>query len=170
MSLDHSTRRPRLGEIARGGLESLKAQFASAQAVASDPLPAGIYRCLAAEGRLFTSQVNCTPGYKLTWQVVEGPHTGRRLWQDLWLTPDALGRTKYDLLALGITELEQLEQSLPPGLIADVVVTLRSGDDGVQFNRVRSFCVLPTAAPGDDFAPPPDMDGASDPPPGGAAV
>jgi hypothetical protein len=72
-------------------------------------------------------------------------------------------------MQLGITDLEQLEQPLPAGLIAEVVVAMRTGDDGLQFNKVRSFKVIPPAAPVDDFAPPPEADAAPGSSPDGAA-
>ena len=114
-------RRPRLGEIARGGVAALKQSWDNTQAAAYDPLPPGIYRFLVAEGRLFNSQSNGTPGYKLVLQGLDGPHAGRRLWHDIWLTPDALARSKYELGELGITDLDQLEQPLPVGLTVEVV-------------------------------------------------
>jgi hypothetical protein len=168
---DRSSRRPRrLGEIARGGnVDALRAGWASARAVASDPIPSGTYRVLVADGRLFNSQAQGTPGYKLDLQVLNGPYAGRRLWYDLWLTADALPRSKWELTILGITELDQLDLPLPAGLIADAVVALRTGDDGIQFNRVRRLSAVPGAAPVDDFAPPPATCDASAPTPDGAA-
>jgi hypothetical protein len=171
MTKDPLRRRPRLGEIARGGVEgvlALKGAWANTQASASDPLPPGSYKCLAAEGRLFNSQSNSTPGYKLVLQVLDGPHAGRRLWHDLWLTPDALARTKYELGELGITDLDQLEEPLPVGRIVEVVVARRLGDDGLPFNKVRSIKAISPAAPVDDFAPPPEAGTAPVPSTNGA--
>ncbi len=144
-----SYRRPRrLGEIARGGnVDDLRASWAGARPVASDPIPAATYRVLVADGRLFNSQAQGTPGYKLDLQVLDGPFAGRRLWHDLWLTPDALPRSKWELGQLGITELDELELPLPAGLIADAVVALRTDDDGLQYNKVRRLTAVPGAAP-----------------------
>ncbi len=133
-------------------MAALKQSWANTQAAAYDPLPPGIYRCLVAEGRLFNSQSNGTPGYKLILQVLDGPHAGRRLWHDIWLTPDAMARAKYELGEFGITDLDQLEQPLPVGLIVEVVVTLRTGDDGLHYNKIRSLKAIPPAAPVNDFA------------------
>lgn len=161
--------RPRLGEIARGGVAALKAAWDTTQAAAGlDPLPPGNYRCLAVEGRLFTSQSNGTPGFKVVLQVLDGPFAGRRLWLDLWLTPDALPRTKFELGEFGITDLDQLEQPLPAGRIVEAVVTRRVDDAGVAYNKIRRIKAIPLAAPVDDFAPPPEEDVAADPNPDGA--
>jgi hypothetical protein len=137
--VDHplSSPRRRLGDIVRGNVDDLRRAWETTQAAADlDPLPAGIYKCLVAEGRLFSSQVNATPGYKLVFEVLDGPHAGRRLWHDVWLTADAMSRAKYELGQLGITDIGQLEHPLPAGLIAEVVVSRRVGDDGLFYNKV----------------------------------
>src|SRR6185312_15128662 len=144
-------RRPRLGEVARGQLNEFTNSWATTQATASDPVPAGIYRCLAVDGRLFNAQSG-TPGYKTVLQILEGAYANRRLWHDAWLTPDALARSKYDLEQLGITDPAQLEQPPPVGRIVEAVVTLRTDDAGVQFNKVRSIKAIPSVAPVDEVA------------------
>ncbi len=107
-----------------------------------EPLPAGDYITHVVEGRLFNSNGG-TPGYKVTFAIIEGPHTGRKLWLDLWLTPRALPMAKRDLAKLGITSLEQLERPLPPGRIrCRCRVALRRGDDGQEYNVVRHFGVI----------------------------
>jgi hypothetical protein len=164
MSYPHTNQRRSLGDIARGGVDNLQRAWDSTQAAAGvDPVPSGTYRCLVSEGRLFASQSNGTPGYKLVLQVLDGPHAGRRLWHDVWLTDAALSRAKYELGQLGITDLGQLEQPLPAGLIVEVVVSLRTGDDGLQYNKVRSFRVIPPVVPVDDFAPSPESGQTSTP-------
>ncbi len=71
-----------------------------------------------------------TAGYKLTLEVLEGEHAGRRLWHDIWITEAATSLAKRDLGKLGVTSLEQLERPLPEGIIIDARVALRRGDDG----------------------------------------
>jgi hypothetical protein len=116
------------------------------------PLPKGEYPCRVLSGELFNAAKKGTAGYKLVFQVVEGPYANRRIWHDLWLTPAALPQTKRDLLKLGITSLEQLERPLPPGILVKVQVILRKNDDGSEYNKVRSFEVTGTE-PGDAFEP-----------------
>lgn len=149
--------RRRLSDILNGGAESLRSQWERTQAAADfAPLPAGTYTARILSGELFTSRTNATPGYKLTFKVLDGEHAGRQVWHDLWLTPAALPMTKRDLAKLGVTSVEQLEAPIPPGIRCKVKLALRRDDDGTEYNRVRSFDVLgidADATADSDFAP-----------------
>jgi hypothetical protein len=118
-----------------------------------DPLPSGTYRCLVTDGRLFTSRANETPGFKVTFEVIDGPFAGRKAWHDIWLSSPALAMAKGELAKLGITSPDQLEQPLPPRLIADVKIVQRTADDGTMFNRVKTFKVIDRDVPADDYFP-----------------
>lgn len=136
------------------------------------PLPPGEYVAHVISGELFTSKEKGTPGYKLAFKVCEGEHAGRMFWDDIWLTPAALPMAKRDLGKLGVSALDQLERPLPPGIRARVKVVVRKGDDGADFNKVRSFDVLGIDAPeADAFAPRQgENEGdAAEPPPGAPA-
>jgi hypothetical protein len=134
--------RRKLSDILDGGRETLqKAWDNTAPAADFAPLPAGTYVARVLSGELVTAKSG-TPGYKLCFRVLEGEHTGRQFWYDVWLTPAALPMAKRDLGKLGITLLEQLEQPLPPGIRAKCKVAVRQDDDGTEYNRVRSFDVL----------------------------
>jgi hypothetical protein len=123
------------------------------------PIPPGDYRCRVASGELFTSRTG-TPGYKLTFEVLDGEHADRRVWHDVWLTEAALAMAKRDLAKLGIDRPEQLEQPLPEGIVVAARVTLRRGDDGAEFNRVARFDVVAVEPPTPEpFAPTTDTDG-----------
>jgi hypothetical protein len=116
------------------------------------PLPPGEYAFRILSGELFTSKQRSTPGYKLTLEVTEGEHEGRRAWCDFWLTPAALPMTKRDLAKIGVKDLAQLEEPLPPGILIRGKLTLRRDDDGNESNRlVRFECV--GIEPGDAFEP-----------------
>lgn len=105
------------------------------------PLPKGEYVFRILLGELFTSKRG-TPGYKLTLEVSEGAFEGRRAWCDFWLTPAALPMTKRDLAKIGVTDLEQLEQPLPAGILIKGKLALRTDDDGNESNRlVRFECI-----------------------------
>ena len=118
------------------------------------PLPSGEYIARIIDGGLFTSRTNQTPGYKLTFQVVEGEYTGRRFWDDLWLSAPALPMTKRDLAKLGVNSLDQLEAPIPQGIVCQVKLALRHDDDNTEYNRLRSFVVLRVELPTPDtFAP-----------------
>lgn len=147
--------RRQLSDILNGGAENLRDVWASTEAAGDfAPLPKGTYECKLVSGELFTSRTNHTPGYKLTFQVIEGEHTGRRVWHDLWLTIAALSMSKRDLAKLGVTTLEQLEQPVPEGIVCRVKIAQCRSDDGTVFNRVQTFDVLRIEKPtADPFAP-----------------
>jgi hypothetical protein len=151
--------RRKLSDILNGGSDSLRSAWDTTQA-ASDftPLPAGVYIARITSGELSTAKSG-TPGYKLAFKVLEGEHAGRNFWHDVWLTPAALPLAKRDLSKLGVTSLEQLEKPLPPGIRCEAKLSLRKGDDGSEYNRLKTFEVLGIdPIDDDDFAPalPPD--------------
>src|SRR5262245_8114286 len=111
---------------------------ATAAAEERGPLPPGEYAFRVQTGELFTSKRG-TPGYKLTLEVTEGEHEGRRAWVDFWLTAAALPMTKRDLAKIGVTDLEQLERPLPPGILIRGKLALRRDDDGNESNRLVRF-------------------------------
>jgi len=118
------------------------------------PLPRGEYVAHIIACELFNSRDKGTPGFKLTFKVIDGDHAGRQFWHDIWLTPAALPMAKRDLGKLGVTDLEQLERSLPSHMRCSVKLALRRDDDGTEYNRVRRFDVLGIDEPERDaFAP-----------------
>ena len=118
------------------------------------PLPPGEYVTHIVGGELETSRTNQTPGYKLTFKVIEGEFSGRLFWNDCWLTPAALPQTKRDLAKIGVTALEQLEKPLPRFIRCKCKLALRRDDDGNERNRVKSFEVIGLDLPEPDaFAP-----------------
>jgi hypothetical protein len=126
------------------------------------PIPAGEYRCRVVSGELFNARGG-TPGYKLTLEVLDGEHAGRRLWHDIWLTDAAMSMAKRDLGKLGVEHLSQLERPLPVGIILAAKVALRRGDDGAEFNRVTRFEVVAVEPPAPDpYAPTDAADGEAD--------
>ena len=147
--------RKKLSDILRGSdRDQLSRAWESTEA-AQDfaPLPGGEYVARITEGSASAARTG-TPGYKLTFEVLEGEYAGRRFWHDLWLTAAALPMTKRDLAKLRVTRLDQLERPLPQGIRCRVRLALRTEDDGRRYNRVRSFEVLAIEPPEPDpFAP-----------------
>lgn len=134
----------KLSEILRkantsSGIESL---WGSTKA-ASDygPLPTGEYTANIVAGEAIEGRTNGTPGYRLTFVVVDGDFSGRRFWLDLWFTEKALPQAKRDLAKIGVTELEQLDKPLPAVFRCTVKLGLRR-DDEYEVNHVRRFEVL----------------------------
>ena len=149
--------RKSLSDILReGDRETLSRAWDEAKAADDygEPIPAGEYVCHLVAANLFNAKTKGTPGVKLAFKVIEGEHTGRRVWHDCWLTGLALPQTKRDLLKLGIERLEQLDSPLPPGIRCAVRVAFRQDDHGNPFNRVKTFTVVDIDPPEQDaFAP-----------------
>lgn len=128
-------------------------------------LPPGEYIARIAEGTATTAKTG-TPGFMLTFQVLEGEYAGRRFWHSIWLTPAAIPMAKRDLGKLGVTSLDQLDKPLPEGMRAKVKLSLRRDDNGNESNRVSRFDVVDIDPPGEEpFAPsdnePPDSGNGS---------
>ena len=127
------------------------------------PLPPGEYVAHIIRGDLEQSRSNATPGYKLTFKVLEpAEHKDRQFWHDIWLTPAALPMAKRDLGKLGVVSLDQLEQPLPRFIRCQVKLALRKDDDGNEYNRVRRFDALGIDQPEADAFAPDDGDNAPD--------
>jgi hypothetical protein len=127
------------------------------------PLPAGEYVAHIINGELEQSRRKSTPGYKLSFKIIEGDYTGRQFWHDVWLTEAALPQAKRDLGKLGVSDLAQLEQPLPRFIRVKAKIALRRDDDGAEYNRVRRFDVIGLDTPEqDEFAPADDDDGDTD--------
>jgi hypothetical protein len=150
--------RKKLSDILRGSdRDALAKRWADTEAAKDiEPLPPGDYLFRILAGELFTSKQG-TPGYKLTLEVVEGEHEGRRAWHDVWLTPAALPMAKRDLGKIGVTDLEQLERPLPAGILIRAKIALRKNDDGSEHNRVARFEPAGIES-GDAFEPTPEAE------------
>jgi hypothetical protein len=108
---------------------------------------------LVAGGHLDTAKTG-TACYKVVFEVVEGEHTGRKIFHDVWLTSKALRMSGHELAKLGFRSIKELDQRpLPTGLLADVEVVVNADDDGTERNRVRRFEVIEADVPAADFRP-----------------
>jgi hypothetical protein len=113
-------------------------------------LPAGEYSCRVLDGTLSTAKTG-TSGYKITFEIIDGPHAGRRIWHDIWISPAAMSMAKRDLEKIGVTHFDQLDSPVPTGILATVRLVVRKEDDETQRNRVRDFRV--TGVEADEPAP-----------------
>ncbi len=156
--------RKRLSDILIGNDQEKLRRVWDTTTAAEDfgPLPAGEYVARVASGELFNSKGG-KPGYKLAFKVLEGEHVGRHFWLDVWLSEAALPMAKRDLAKLGVTRLDQLEAPIPQGIRCRVKLALRKGDDGAEYNRVRSFEVVGIDKPEVDPFAPTDQAGSSTP-------
>jgi hypothetical protein len=120
------------------------------------PLPKGTYNALIIKGALCESRSG-TRGYRITFRVEEGEHTGQMFWHTVWLSEKAITYAKRDLRKLGITSTTELAAPYPPpGMLvhAKATLVLHKEDDGTERNEVRHFEILShDEAPKDEFAP-----------------
>jgi hypothetical protein len=123
------------------------------------PIPPGRYLAYAVDGSPFNAGTG-TPGYKVTFEIIEGDCKGRRTWYDIWLTGAAQRVAVRDLGKLGIKSRDQLERSLPRGIRCEIQVVVRKNDKGEEYNAVKWFQVLGIDQPQrDPFAPPDQPEG-----------
>lgn len=151
-----------------GGGDDLRSLWDSTEAATEmGPLPPGDYVADIIGGELEASRTKATPGYKLTFAVVEPVEfAGRRFWHDCWLTAAALPQTKRDLAKIGVTSLDQLERPLPARIRCRVKLALRRDDNGDERNRVRLFeAVGIVERDADPFAPAGEATAAENAPP-----
>lgn len=157
---DAPTRKPLTDTLRETGLEpldSLSALFDSTTAADElRPLPRGTYTCRAMNGGLTTANSG-TRMYRVRFKVLEGEHAGRCLWKSWPLTPAALPYSKRELAKLGVISGDKLNAPLPPDeYVVRLGVVVRSGDDGVQRNEVRSIEFVRRDAPRKDPCAPTD--------------
>lgn len=151
--------RPKLSDLlANSGAGNIRDAWNTTQAAAElSPIPPGEYICHVVSGEGCLSR-SSTPGFKSCFRVIEGEHSGRKVWHNLWLTVDALPMAKRDLAKLGIKDLAQLDEPLPYGIRCKVRVTRKTGDDGRDYNDVQRFeTVGIDPPPANPFPPPQDL-------------
>jgi hypothetical protein len=118
-----------------------------------NPIPRGEYIAHIRDGELFRAGTG-TPGYKLTFEILEGDHEGRRCWYDIWLTDAAKRQAVRDLAKIGIRDKAQLEQPIPRWIRCRIRVTIERSDQGDEQNRVKTFEVVGIDPPEPEpFAP-----------------
>jgi len=121
----------------------LKDAWGSCEATpeSSPLLPAGEYLALAVHGELMKAKTG-TAGYRIVFRVTEGDYVRRTFKHHLWLTENAMWITKRDLEKLGLTQLEQLEEPLPSGLVCKVKLSTNCPEGGTKYNYVEDFTVM----------------------------
>lgn len=137
-----------------GNREKLERSWEETEAASElNPLPRGEYIAHIIAGELIQAKTG-TPGYQITFQVIEGEYLDRRFWHTIWLTDAAMKIAKRDLQKLGVRKLEQLEHPLPQGIRVKATLMKHMDDQGFERNHVHSFEVLGIDAPEQDpYAP-----------------
>jgi len=150
-----TTARRSLSDILRNGssLQELEGLYKEIQAAPEfGPVPRGEFNCRVVNGELFNARTTGTPGYKLTLEITDGQYAGRRLYHNFWLTRAALPGVKRDLPKLAMTELSELQGPPPVGILLRCKVSLRTNDQGLQFNKIDGFAAA-GREPDDPYAP-----------------
>jgi len=124
--------------------------FDAAQpAPAYSPLPAGIYIARVIRGEVTQTKAG-HDAYRMTLEVIDGPHAGKTLIKTWAFTAKALPYTKRDLAAFGLTMSNQLLSPFPePGreYFVRLVVALQRLDDGRELNDIKRCEVLRVVEP-----------------------
>lgn len=130
----------RFSDILSGdALDELARRFDEAEAAPEfEPVPAGTYEVDLVHGELRRSQ-NGTVGYTCHFEIAEGEYRGRKIWHTAWLSDAAMNYSKRDLAKLGITQLGQCSDPVPPGIYCTINVVRRTDDDGRQWNEVKKI-------------------------------
>jgi hypothetical protein len=156
------TPKKKLSDIVKNMAE-LKQQWANTKPAAdtSKPVPPAEYVCDLTDGTAFETK-NLTPGIKITLKVKEGEYAGRLVWHDFYLSTKALPFTMRAFEKIGITDLEQIDDGLPKGLVVKAKIVVKKRDDGSEFNEVRSWELVAVnaggAAAGDQASSPWSVD------------
>jgi hypothetical protein len=107
------------------------------------PLPPGIYSARVAIGEYCSTKAGAE-AYRLKFEVTEGEQAGRTV-QRIWtFGAKALAYTRRDLQPFGLTSQRLLLMPYPAGkeVSCRLVVALRRGDDGSEFNDIRRIDVV----------------------------
>ena len=138
---------------AAGGLAAFDAVEA---APGYSPVPAGAYVAVVVRGELVQTRSG-NDGYRIRFEVTEGPHAGKTLIRIWTFSPKALPYTKRDLSPFGLTTSAKLLLPFPePGreYLVRLVVALQRGDDGIERNDIKRVTLLSAGPPTDPPAPP----------------
>jgi len=120
------------------------------------PLPAGTYTAVIAHGELVQTRSG-NDGYRIRFEVTEGPHAGKTLIRIWTFSPKALPYARRDLAPFGLTSSAALLAPFPPAgqeFRVRLVVALLRNDDGREFNDIKRVTLLSAGPPTDPPAPP----------------
>ena len=150
------TPKKKLSDIVKD-MAALKQQWANTKPAADTdkPIPPGEYVCALVEGNAGESGSG-KAYYKITLRVASGEYAGRLVWHDFYLSPAALPYTMRAFSKIGVTDLEQLDDGLPPGLAVKAKIVVKTLDNASERNEVKSWVLAEVnadAKPGTPNAP-----------------
>ena len=113
-------------------------------AKAREPLPQGTYNVRVLNG--YHEKKDEDKGkkecYKMAFEVIDGPHAGKRLYRTWWFTPKALPYAKRDLPGFGLNSPNALRESFPAfgeEVVLSVFVVVQKRDGFEPFNEIKAF-------------------------------
>lgn len=106
-----------------------------------DPLPDGTYTVRLREVSANTSRNSGNPYWSWEYEVVDGPHKGRRLWDNTSLSEKALWRVNQVFQAFGVgpdTDTDELLGSQVRAVVSqrEIEGGSRAGEIGNQIERL----------------------------------
>jgi len=122
------------------------------------PVLPGIYTARVMTGQ-YTATKAGADAYRMRFEITAGEQTGKTVVRTWTFGPKAIGYTKRDLAAFGLTTTAKLLTPFPePGKEYRVrlVVAMPTGDDGVTRNDIKNITVLEVlGTPDAEFLLPP---------------
>lgn len=141
-----------------GGIEAFDATPAAPEFT---PLPAGFYKVKVVLGECCTTRAG-TDGYRIRFEVADGPHAGKAITRIWTFGPRAIGYSKRDLAIFGLTTSAQLLSPFPPigkEITCRLIVATQRGNDGIERNDIKKIDVLEVRdSPGSEFLIHPSTD------------
>ena len=139
--MDYSNAIPSANGKPAGGIDAFDAADAAPE---FSPLPPGVYAARVLRGEYCSTKAGAD-GYRLRFEVTEGPQLGKTVVRIWTFGPKAMPYTKRDLSPFGLTTTAKLLSPFPePGreYLVRLVVALQRGDDGVERNDIKRIDVL----------------------------
>lgn len=103
---------------------------ASHQAIVDNKIPTGEFLADVVGIRLDRIGKNCTPGFFVDFSIREGKAEGKNVSMINFLTDAATGRAMRTVEPLGITKIDDLDNDIPPGIVARV--TIKQDEFGIM--------------------------------------
>lgn len=134
-------------------LSGLDSAYAAATANDTSKLPDGRYLCMLQKAEIREKEGRLR--LAVTWQVTEGEHAGRRIFDGQRIAPDSLGYLKayIEKLGLAIERLSMLEAALDglPGTMVQLSLVTSQRDSRYQNCYIDKY--LGKGEPPADSAP-----------------
>ncbi len=118
--------------------------FTEVEVAEFDPIPRGRYAVRVVEVEEREGQESGLAYFNMQYEVIEGDHEGRKVFDNLSFSPKALWRLKGFLLAAGYTEEElagelSIEADELIEVEIEVQVVIKNDQEGTPRNNISRF-------------------------------